>query len=94
MPLVIDSASVHRIPPRVRDDAYAPLAEAGRDKEDIVRRERKANYLLRLDWTTQISLIGQPKLDFWRKRFSATLWVQRGRRHAEMQPIRPSGNGF
>jgi len=95
MPLVIDIACVHRIPPRVRDDRDPPLLSR-RDavSNDSFRKKRKQNIFARRDWTTQISLIGQAKLDFWRKRFSATLWVQRGRRRAETQPICPSGNGF
>ena len=95
MPLVIDIACVHRIPPRVRDDRDPPLLSRRDDvSNDSFRKKRKQNIFARRDWTTQISLIGQAKLDFWRKRFSATLWVQRGRRRAETQPICPSGNGF
>jgi hypothetical protein len=36
--------SVHRIPPRVRDDAYAPLAEAGRRQEYTISDFTKAKY--------------------------------------------------
>jgi hypothetical protein len=35
--------SVHRIPPHVRDDAYAPLAEAGRGNNTQLLVFRKRN---------------------------------------------------
>jgi hypothetical protein len=38
---------------------------AGCAKENIDRGGDKANYFLRQDWTTQISLIGLTKFDFW-----------------------------
>jgi hypothetical protein len=65
----IDIACVHRIPPRVRDDAYAPRAEAGREKEDTLRCEEKADYFSRRDWTTPIKLIGLANFVFRRRRF-------------------------
>ena len=64
-----DIARVHRIPPHVRDDAYAPLAEAGRRKKPPIEGARKANYFRARDWTTQISLNGHAKSDFARTRF-------------------------
>jgi len=37
----IDIACVHRIPPRVRDDAHAPLAEAGRSQTITISEKTK-----------------------------------------------------
>src|SRR6476660_7114825 len=49
---------VHRIPSRVRDDSRsAPLAGKGRGElVELICPTAKAKYLLRRDWTTQISL--------------------------------------
>ena len=44
-PLVLRRIRVHRIPPRVRDDAYAPLVEAGRRGEYTISDFRKVKYL-------------------------------------------------
>jgi hypothetical protein len=54
-PLVSRRIRVHRIPPRVRDDAYAPLAEAGRREEYTVSDFQKVKYLCVANW--------QPKSD-------------------------------
>jgi hypothetical protein len=40
-----DTTCVHRIPPHVRDDANAPLVEAGRRGEYTISDFRKAKYL-------------------------------------------------
>jgi hypothetical protein len=65
----IDIARVHRIPPHVRDDAYAPLAEAGREKEATLRSEEKADYFLWWIWTIPIELIRLANFVFRRRRF-------------------------
>src|ERR1700693_51858 len=39
-----DTACVHRIPPRVRDDAYTPLVEAGRRGEYTISDFQKGKY--------------------------------------------------
>src|SRR5215467_10550720 len=53
--------SVHRIPPHVRDDAYAPLVEAGRayDKQKILKSESNIFFARGLDRFSQNSLVGQ-----------------------------------
>src|SRR5450432_3547212 len=65
----IDTASVHRIPPHVRDDAYAPLAEAGREKKATLRSEEKADYFSRWIWTILTGLIQLANFAFRRRRF-------------------------
>jgi hypothetical protein len=49
---------VHRIPPRVRDDAYAPLVEAGRREiaTDLGARESKISFAYGLDDPNQLEL--------------------------------------
>src|SRR5262249_32800529 len=47
-----------------RDDAYAPLHEAGYMREDTVLGKRKAEYFSREIWTTQISLNRLDKFAF------------------------------
>jgi hypothetical protein len=51
MPLVARHNHVHRIPPHVRDDAYAPLAEAGRryDNHKIPKNESEIFFAKELD---------------------------------------------
>jgi len=44
-PLVLRRIRVHRIPPHVRDDAYAPLAEAGQREEYTISDFQKVKYL-------------------------------------------------
>ena len=44
-PLVLRRIRVHRIPPHVRDDAYAPLAEAGQREEYTISDFQKEQYL-------------------------------------------------
>jgi hypothetical protein len=44
------------------------LLEAGCDEEASELRECKAEYFLREDWTTQISLNEHANFDFWRSR--------------------------
>src|SRR3984957_18462723 len=50
-PLVLRRIRVHRIPPRVRDDAYAPLVEAGRRGEYTISDFRKDKYFCTGGWT-------------------------------------------
>src|SRR3984885_759186 len=64
VPLVLRHCRVHRIPLHVRDDAYAPLAEAGRWEEITLSDFPKEKYFSRCIWTTQISLIPFRKLKF------------------------------
>jgi hypothetical protein len=53
--------------PNVRDDAYAPLEERGTERMmRLIWGFNQAEYFSRKDWTTQISLRRQEKLDFWR----------------------------
>jgi hypothetical protein len=53
----LHSLRVHRSPHSTyRDDAYAPLHEAGWREEDIIFGKAKADYFLRPIWTTQITL--------------------------------------
>jgi hypothetical protein len=55
--------------PNVRDDAYAPLIEAGRrESVEMICPTAKAKYFCEGDWTTQITLIGQENSVFWRMR--------------------------
>jgi hypothetical protein len=62
---------VHRIPHSTyRDDAYAPLHEAGSREEDINFGKREAVYFCRAIWTTQITLKWRGKFDFTRSAFS------------------------
>ena len=61
---------VHRIPPHVRDDAYAPLVEAGCANSTTVSDFRKKIFLAS-GLETQISLNPLTKLAFRRKRFRA-----------------------
>jgi hypothetical protein len=65
VPFVKSTISVHRIPPRVRDDRDTPLEwdETAVDIEVIWVR-RKRIYFRKQDWTTQITLIRFNKLDF------------------------------
>jgi hypothetical protein len=69
-----DARSVHRIPPRVRDDAYAPLVEAGqRESIKLFLPKREANYFCATIWTGQITLKCLKDLIFARGRYW-TLW--------------------
>lgn len=60
-----DAISVHRIPPRVRDDRETPL-EWGETAGDIdlIWVGREAEYFRRQDWTGQITLMPLDKLSF------------------------------
>jgi hypothetical protein len=65
-----DARSVHRIPPRVRDDAYAPLVEAGRRESiKLFLPNGEANYFSRKGWTGQITLKCHKDLIFARSRY-------------------------
>jgi hypothetical protein len=52
---------VHRIPPHVRDDAFAPLAEAGwrYDNHNFLKNGSKILFAKGLDRDSQKSLVGQ-----------------------------------
>jgi hypothetical protein len=65
VPFVNGTISVHRIPSRVRDDREAPLEwdETGRVLR-VIWVNRKQEYFLTTDWTTQITLICFNKFDF------------------------------
>jgi hypothetical protein len=43
-PLVLRRSHGHRIPPRVRDDAYAPLAEAGHAQRNRFSEKKKDKF--------------------------------------------------
>jgi hypothetical protein len=61
---------VHRNPHSTyRDDAYAPLHEAGWRKENTVSRRDEADYFRSAGWTTQITLEWLVKFDFSRNGF-------------------------
>jgi hypothetical protein len=51
-----DTIRVHRIPPHVRDDAYVPLAEAGRRQWITIFRKTEVQYFSRQDWTADSPL--------------------------------------
>jgi hypothetical protein len=48
------AARVHRIPPHDRDDAFAPLAEAGRAHMRMIFRKTEAGYFRWEGWTNAI----------------------------------------
>jgi hypothetical protein len=77
--LVLRHCRVHRIPLHVRDDAYAPLAEAGQREEITLSDFPKEKYFSRYIWTTQISLIPFRKLKFARTRFRTLQACRAGR---------------
>jgi hypothetical protein len=89
--LVLRRCRVHRIPPHVRDDAYAPLAEAGRRDEYTVSDFPKVKYFSRSIWTTQIGLISFRKLKFTRTRFSNDSSPPSRAACREIQLSRPTG---
>jgi len=68
----IDVGRVHRIPPRVRDDAYAPPVEARRRgrKHEFLKNGSKLFFAKGLDRNSQSSLVGQislaKRLNSWR----------------------------
>ena len=65
---------VHRNPHSTyRDDAYAPLHEAGwREEEADLRKMRSGIFLARI-WTTQIALNWLLKFVLWRSAFCVVL---------------------
>jgi hypothetical protein len=99
--LVSSTISVHRIPPRVRDDRDTPLEwgeTAGVMKLIWVKHE--AQYFLRRDWTGRNSLNGFKKFNFARKSWIASspalLAMTAGRiaghRHCERKRSNPPLN--
>src|SRR3954452_20052649 len=84
--LFVSSAiSVHRIPPRVRDDRDTPLwwDETARTTV-VICAGRTPKYFSNRDWTAQIRLIGFNKQDF-SKLGSGATW-----RTDRLRPSRPS----
>jgi hypothetical protein len=60
--LARNAVRVHRSPHSTyRDDAYAPLHEAGWHEQDSNFEKWKADYFQRPNWTTQITLNGLMK---------------------------------
>jgi hypothetical protein len=91
-PPVLRRRCVHRIPPRVRDDAYAPLVEARRREEYSISDFPKEKYFSQEDWTTQITLNRFNKLQFRRSAFSTPQGRASEARAGTIQLIRPSGD--
>ena len=57
--------SVHRIPPRVRDDREPPLRwDETAEISEVIWGQVEADYFSREDWTGQISLIRHDKSGF------------------------------
>src|SRR5689334_24123304 len=67
------SASIAARNSAYRDDAYAPLHEAGCIREDTIGHEGKAEYFSRHVWTDGIALRRREKFDFWRRDFECVL---------------------
>ena len=78
MPRARGRHRVHRIPHSTyRDDAYAPLHEAGWCEEDTDFEKGKADYLSRPIWTTQITLNRLAKFALTRNAFCGVLDTRR-----------------
>jgi hypothetical protein len=65
VPFVNGTISVHRIPPRVRDDRDTPLEwDETAEVLEVIWVKGERIYFRKQDWTTQITLICFNKLDF------------------------------
>jgi hypothetical protein len=79
---------VHRSPHSTyRDDAYAPLHEAGWPEEDSNLGKGKADYFLRLIWTIQITLNRLVKFVSTRKAFYSISVARPRDRRADGQSV-------
>src|SRR5262249_11930685 len=86
---------VHRSPHSTyRDDAYAPLHEAGCSKEDTDRRKGEAEYFSRAIWTREISLNRLDKFASRRRRFRAHFETGRAARRGMSLRFCPSGKSL
>jgi hypothetical protein len=77
------TSRVHRIPLRVRDDAYAPSSGTERRKETSISEKTKEEYFRGSIWTAQISLNRLAKSIFARTRFCRRSWSRRQKHQSE-----------
>jgi hypothetical protein len=75
-PIVCRRSHVHRSPPYVRDDAYAPVDEAGWVQERHVFPKTKAEYFSRAIWTANGALKSLAKFADWRRLFRTCLFAR------------------
>ena len=75
VPFVIGTSSVHRIPPRVRDDREPPLRwDETAEISEVIWGQVEADYFSGEDWTGQISLIRNDKSVCWRMSMEPSRW--------------------